>query len=581
MFGRGVYQDGMLWAITNRSDELWGYVPAQADDKDWMLHDRWVGPFVPNGGGLFISLLAGGDGCLFATTTVFVDRVNTKTMMETAQKRGMAVSTAQFQRKLEAKFASPPWQVRVGNAILDKRWDDALAITDEQLAAVARVTDNSPRPQQNLWSDAMLWRALAYARAGYYDEACDVYAQVAASAVADGPAKAMARLNRLSALYIAHRWQDMLDETDALSKQFPALAPAPGPDPLYQHVALARKNLAVAATQPALQAKDTHAPARVPRTLAIETASAPAILPTTLAAGDNSVGASLLLQFKTDKVAAIAALKQAGASAVAGLVEGLKSSDADTRLAAATMLRILGPKAVWALDDLITAAAKDTSEVRNEAFMAFGDMGSAAKAAVPLLMAALREADKSPRAAFLASFAIMRIAPDEPGLADVLIANLKNTEMDATVRSSSAAAIGGMKDPPKSAGPVMIGLLEESSPSLRVTGISSLHKFVAKDKLVPMIVPLIKDDDKQVRIRALITLRDLGPDAREALPNVMEALKDQEKWVQEIAIGTVGHLGKAAQSAIPTLKAIADGDAEPRLRRAADFAIKAIDRATD
>ena len=95
-------------------------------------------------------------------------------------------------------------------------------------------------------------------------------------------------------------------------------------------------------------------------------------------------------------ISALGRMGSAAAPAAPGLVETLKSSsDNETRVAAAEALGRIGPKcAATAVPALAKAAQNDKwPKVRSTSLTALGEMGPAAKEAIPVLRAALKDPD--------------------------------------------------------------------------------------------------------------------------------------------------------------------------------------------
>lgn len=81
---------------------------------------------------------------------------------------------------------------------------------------------------------------------------------------------------------------------------------------------------------------------------------------------------------------------------------------------------------------------------------------------------------------------------------------------------------------------------------------------------VPILVALLKEktasgkDDPSVRLQAVTLLKELGPEARDAVPALVEALKDDDLHVRTVAAATLEPLApkEATTEVIPNLMAL-------------------------
>jgi HEAT repeat protein len=213
---------------------------------------------------------------------------------------------------------------------------------------------------------------------------------------------------------------------------------------------------------------------------------------------------------------------------------------------------------------------------------------------------------------------IARVSPDEPGLVDVLVGNLKDPDGSVRVSSIHAlyqlgkqavaarpAVIESLKDPVPAVRTAAIGavrvlgvgadeetrrlitpLLKDPDATARMAAISALHTLgMTPDEEVALLVLLLKDKqlDSNARQRVLSNLAALGPAGKAALPALVEAMKaDPVLDVQAAAIRAIGHMGKAALPVIADLKALKQQPGtHPWLQETADSAIKAIERSEE
>ena len=86
----------------------------------------------------------------------------------------------------------------------------------------------------------------------------------------------------------------------------------------------------------------------------------------------------------------------------------------------------------------------------------------------------------------------------------------------------------------------------------------------------------LKNPSYVARMRAANALSNLGPEAKQAIPDLIELLGDSEPLVRWAAADTLGHFGSDARDALPTLKKLAAEDKDPRARASAEWAVKAI-----
>lgn len=93
---------------------------------------------------------------------------------------------------------------------------------------------------------------------------------------------------------------------------------------------------------------------------------------------------------------------------------------------------------------------------------------------------------------------------------------------------------------------------------------------------VPLIVDALGDEDPSVRLMAVVALRKIGPEAREAIPALNTMVKDPHRNVRGRAIETLGEMGlndrESAVGVMPGL-VVAANDANASFRL---YAVKAL-----
>src|SRR5215813_1203778 len=85
----------------------------------------------------------------------------------------------------------------------------------------------------------------------------------------------------------------------------------------------------------------------------------------------------------------------------------------------------------------------------------------------------------------------------------------------------------------------------------------------------------LKDQDVTVRLAAARALGNIGPEAKEAVPDLIAALKDQDALVRGYAAGALGNIGPGAKEAVPDLRA-ALKDQDSFVRGSAAYALGQI-----
>jgi HEAT repeat protein len=329
----------------------------------------------------------------------------------------------------------------------------------------------------------------------------------------------------------------------------------------------------------------------------------------------------------------IALLGTKAKPAVPLLVAALKDSYVDVKLAAITALGDLGPVAKDAVGPLLDLAddadffllepfvgaalgnlgdsvtptlAKalrgKSADRRRVAAYALGSMGAAAEPAAGELAKALKNNEPATRK--LAARALGRIGPKAMPTLPQLEAAL--ADKDVTVRIEAALATFLISNALKHVG-VLVKALEEESVAVREAACQALAAMKSGARVaVDPVAKLL--GDKELRIRAIITLGEIGPDARKTVPTLTKLLTDKDSEAQlwsayalwqitgetkeslpllekmlgselhdNQAIQLITNMGPAARDALPTLVAIYREEENLSFRQALAVAIKKID----
>ena len=187
---------------------------------------------------------------------------------------------------------------------------------------------------------------------------------------------------------------------------------------------------------------------------------------------------------------------------------------------------------------------------RKHAAETLGQIGAAAKDAVPQLIELLKDPGEGVRRA--AAGALGQIGAAAAVVVPRLAELLRNPVAD--VREVAAGALGVFGAEAKDAVPLLVALLKDPGEYVRRAAAYALGRIgpEAKDA-IPHLIELLKDPDEGVRRAAAYALGKIGPEAKDAIPHLIELLKDPGGGVPSAAHCALGEIGAAAKDAIPHL----------------------------
>ena len=181
------------------------------------------------------------------------------------------------------------------------------------------------------------------------------------------------------------------------------------------------------------------------------------------------------------------------------------------------------------MEPLVALFKDKSAEVRAEAASALGDIGAAAKPAVPALIELMK--DESP-----------------------------------VVRREALQSVFEIKPGPEVTVPLCVKLLEDSTPAMQVRILNAITE--AGPAAVPGLIEALKND--KGAYWAAIVVRELGPVAKDAVPALVTRLTDPRPTVRREVALALAAMGDSASAAIPQLAALlTDEHAAP----AATFAL--------
>jgi HEAT repeat protein/type 1 glutamine amidotransferase len=245
--------------------------------------------------------------------------------------------------------------------------------------------------------------------------------------------------------------------------------------------------------------------------------------------------------------------------------------------------RIQKKAAVPMLVDLLSS---NVTDVREAAFDALGEMGPAARAALPVITAILQgpvtAADKSndgfyggfysqgPKADAMQTLTRMSELPEAK---DAIIASTSLFRGDSEKGLCPALLFKVMGPNAKPAVPSLIALLQEDRGNTKGYAAQALGAIgPAAAEAIPALAGLLEDKNQFTRVSAAEAMGHLGPDA---VPTLIQALQNKDWLVRAKAAQSLGALGPSAAPAAPALQeALKDNDAE--VRRCATVALSRI-----
>lgn len=261
-------------------------------------------------------------------------------------------------------------------------------------------------------------------------------------------------------------------------------------------------------------------------------------------------------------------------SATPNLAAVLKShKDAETRMQAAVALGEIGPGAKAAVGQLAASLEGDDSmAVRYASAYALGVIKDVA--AEPALKSAAKSDDQFMH--MLGEWAIARLHPEDAeavkNAVEDLVAGMKSK--NANIRAAAARCLSEMEAPRELLAPVLLNALSDADPTV-VVNIRELIVTLGPEATPRLIKAL---EIEGLRMHALAILRQLGPDAKAAIPALIETLQVPNGEVQGETMMVLGGLGAAAAPATTAISKFLTNPS-PGLQQSALYALGSIGQA--
>jgi HEAT repeat protein len=220
--------------------------------------------------------------------------------------------------------------------------------------------------------------------------------------------------------------------------------------------------------------------------------------------------------------------------------------------------------------DLVRAATSGAEAARVKALNQLAQRGEKAAEAVPALTKLL--SDGSPAIRAHAAHALGGIGAPAKSAASALTSLLKDD--DALVRRQAVKALVAIKPGPQVMIPLVTKLLDDSDPGVRLRILNAAAEAGAS--AVPGLIEALKDE--KAAYWACLVLREIGPEAKAAVPALAAKLKDADPEIRREAALTLGAMQEAAVPVLSQLEAALDDE---HGRIAATYALGQIGSLSD
>ncbi len=126
--------------------------------------------------------------------------------------------------------------------------------------------------------------------------------------------------------------------------------------------------------------------------------------------------------------------------------------------------------------------------------------------------------------------------------------------------------------------PALMPLLKDKDVDVPVAAATALERFGTLARpAVSALTQVVGKGDDELRIAAMRALMAIGSPGAEAIPNILPDLKAVNRRVRLQAIRTLASFGTLARDTVDALRAVAHEDSDPDIRKAAaDAMIKVL-----
>jgi HEAT repeat protein/lysophospholipase L1-like esterase len=258
--------------------------------------------------------------------------------------------------------------------------------------------------------------------------------------------------------------------------------------------------------------------------------------------------------------------------AAAALAEAARRED-ESGLIATRALAKIGPAAGAALPSLLASLRDGEARRREKTAIAIGSMGASAEPAVAALGTCLSDPVETVRAA--CARALESIGP----AAAAAGAPLGRCTSDPAegVRLACVEALGRLGPEARPSTAPLLSALDDASPTVRHAAARSLAAAGALAEALAHLTQRLGAPEEDRRLAAAGTLAELGPEAAPAVDTLARGLEDGSPAVRAECARALGRIGTRAASVLPALVGrLRDPEAHVRL-----LAVRALGRIGD
>jgi HEAT repeat protein len=266
--------------------------------------------------------------------------------------------------------------------------------------------------------------------------------------------------------------------------------------------------------------------------------------------------------------AAVALIRIQGKEAVADVSDVLlRESDPIVTLRLVDLFSNLGRDARGAVPALIATMKREGDEFVESRVGASFALSRIGEPALAPLAKVYRDTKLPPTIRATALESVRYMGSDAKAAVPDLVATLRDA--DEKIRGYAAEALGAIGPGATEAVAPLTRLVNSGTARDRITAATSLAKVAPDNKLgVSTLSEALHARDKSIRLFAAASLQGLGPQAEPAVLALITLLKDKDVDIRLAGIHVLEWLGPRAKAAIPALRnATLDDDRE--VRRAA------------